>query len=355
MLTIAVVMSTPAFAGNWYDVTIPNDQGGITIGGDALLLQPSSTNTTFNTTDVFGGPVTARIQNTDFNRVDPTYHWGFDATLGYRIPCTGNDIMATWTSLSENSDSESATNPPFSTVTVTTSPTTKALIATTINYKNYVTDSTAEFEYNAVDLNLGQRINFGSRFLLRVFAGARYAQLEQNQKTTINRSGDTVTTTSSGVPVPGTAVTFTTTEQINEDSKFKGIGPEIGLQGRYCLGYGFGIDAGVISSILIGNVDSSEDDNTRTIFPTTTATNNHHTNNNSKANGVPSLDINLGLDYTYNFNNCSRSSVTLQGGYKTIHYWNVTRLVNNGAIFNSVNYATDVTFNGPYLGLRVDI
>lgn len=355
---IALGLSTPVLAECPFDVTIPNQQGGFTIGADALYLRPSSPNLTFETVDSFTttGLGTTNIvtnRNTDNSRINPSFHWGFDVFAEYRFPCTGNDVMATWTHLGETSDSKTAVQGSSSVASL--NPGTTVPIITQINYANYVTDSTAKFRYDAVDLNFGQKVNFGSRFLFRVFAGARYADLKQEQDANINRQGTIISFNSRTGDIVLPTTPFSTGEKISETSDFQGIGPEVGMEGRYCIGAGFGADVSAITSVLLGHVDSTEDDNTRTTFITVTQNTNHHSDNNHTIHAVPTLDINLGLDYTYNFNNCSRSSLVIQGGYKVIHYWDVTHFVNNGNIVGNVNDATGVNFDGPYLGLKINV
>ena len=71
----------------------------------------------------------------------------------------------------------------------------------------------------------------------------------------------------------------------------------------------------------------------------------------NKTRVVPALDASLGLDYTYNFNNCYRSSLVIQAGYKAINYFDVTHhILSNGG----PNNATNVGFDGPYLGAKVN-
>ncbi len=351
---IALGLSAPAFADCTFDVTVPNQQGGFTFGADGLYLRPSSSSTGFDvvdTTSVVTPSPNLTVINTDSNirRLDPKYHWGFDIVAGYRFPCTGNDIMATWTHLNDTRDSETTVTAPFS--------------VPGFNLTSYASDSSTQFRYDAVDLNFGQKVNFGSDFLFRMFAGARIAELKQDLNTTINSSGITT-----GVITP-TSVTNTTT--IDQSSKFQGVGPEIGIEGRYCIGAGFGADASLLTSILIGKLDNDLDiqDTQTTVFPGATPSTivaNTHRTNDFTTHGVPTVDINVGLDYTYNFNNCSRSSLVIQAGYKVVHYWDVIHLSRsgrndsgngNGGLSNDsgVNFTSNVNFDGPYLGFKVNL
>lgn len=329
---IALGLSAPVLADSSpFCVTVPNQQGGFTVGADLLWLRPHTPDLTYSTasTSVTTGLVTTNT--TTLSILNPSYHWAFDLMAAYRIPCTGNDITALWTHLSNKSDSASESH-HFS----STDP---------LDPRIDATDFSSTFKYDAVDLDLGQRVNFGDYFNFRMFAGLRGADVKQTFSKTL-----TATITIS--PLTGFAT-------LDQSSEFKGIGPQMGIEGRYCIGYGFGIDAGTTLSALVGRVDNSASTATFTLPTTTSSSNSISVDKKNRV--VPALDMNLGVDYTFNFNNCSRSSLVIQAGYKVIHYWDVNdRLISNTTAsfdpaLTGVNTAGSVSFDGPYLGLKVNV
>jgi len=339
---VALGLSAPVLADTCspFDVTVPNQQGGFTFGADALLMRGTSPDLGYITT--FGPATTAGAFTSSsgtISDVDTTYQWGFDAMVGYRIPGTGNDLTLSWTHLGNFDDSDS-TSVPFSGVVDETA----------------VTGSTnasgdVEYDYDAVDLDLGQRVNFGDYFQFRMFAGARWADVKQDLDTS---SGVTINTPA---VASGTVAAFT-----DNDSEFKGIGPQIGFDGRFCLGYGFGIDANLTASLLVGDVD--DDANISTIVITgadgVTSGTSTSVDDDSRDRVVPALDASLGLDYTYAFANCDRSFLTVQAGYKVINYFDATQnAVDVGALgggtFTLGNATTNVAFDGPYAGIKVNL
>lgn len=339
---IALGLSAPVFADtcNPFCVTVPNQQGGFTIGADALYLRPTAPNTSYNLTV---GQISALVTPASLalsvpltiNNIDPSYHWGYDITAAYRIPCTGNDVSATWTHLGETSDTA-------------TSPTFHGLVGDDERIDIDGT-STVRFKLDSVDLDVGQKVNVGDYFLLRMFAGVRFADLQQKKDSTF------VATNTDVPPEPGEP-THVTTVNLFQDSEFKGVGPQVGLDGRYCLGYGFGIDANLTGSLLVGHVDSSASLNaidtvTTGIVTTTDFALNVPIDGKNKQRVVPALDATLGVDYTYNFNNCYRSSLVIQAGYKAINYFDVTHHILSNA---GPNNATNVAFDGPYIGAKVN-
>lgn len=343
---LALGLSAPAFADtcNPFNVTVPNQQGGFTIGADALYLQPSVPNGAYNFTANTATTVTAPfITNGSINSVDPTYHWGFDVTAAYRICGTGNDISATWTHLSQNSDSDTVhlvgvVNP-----------------LTEVNGNADVTGS-LQFNYDAVDVDVGQRVNFGDYFQFRTFAGVRWAQVEDDS--TVNAIY------SSAVAIP----VIQSSQHFEQNSKFDGIGPQAGFDGRYCLGYGFGLDANLTASLLVGKTDNDVRYTQLPAAATTVASRVVDLTVNTKDRVVPAIDASLGLDYTYNFNNCDRSSLVIQAGWKVVNYFDAGNRVDDndvaalagttGLVTPGFGHGTDshnIAFQGPYAGVKVNL
>jgi len=319
---VALGLSAPVFADNCspFAVTVPNQQGGFTAAADALYLRPTAADLSYGIQvgNITGNPLTVPVT---INNVNPSYNWGFDVMAGYRIPCTGNDVTLGWTHLGETTDS-SSTSDPF--------------LPQVVDGVSFNQSSSVKFKYDAVDLDVGQRVNFGDYFNFRLFTGVRWADLEQNSNNSYSL-------------VDSVNRTNIVSLGINQDSEFKGVGPQLGLDGRYCLGYGFGLDAGATFSALIGHVDSS------TAIPVNVVNTNVlnvNIDQEKKNRVVPAMDANLGLDYTYNFNNAYRSSLVVQAGWKVINYWDVTHaLVSNVG----TNNASSVAFDGPYAGIKVNV
>lgn len=325
---IALGLSAPVFADSCcpsFCVTVPNQQGGFTVGADVYGLHPTASNNTFVATlgAITFVPPTLTIP-VNFHEIDTKYHWAFDITAGYRFPCSGNDVTATWLHYGESSDSTNVLTHPFG-----------------ISALNFDADGTAKFSLDSVDLDIGQRVNFGDHFNFRMFAGVRWADLEQKKEAVYTLSAPTVTPVS-------------IVDVLDQRSEFKGVGPQVGFDGRYCVGYGFGIDTTIVGSLLVGHTDRSADNIFSVVAPlgpifsvATPLTGD----SDSQGRVVPALDVSLGVDYTYNFNNCARSSLVVQAGYKVVNYWNASSLI----ISNGVNGSTDIGFHGPYLGLKVNV
>lgn len=352
---LTLTLSSPTFADvcNPFTVTVPNQNGGFSIGADALYLQPG---VSYGSFDISPTSTTATTTNGRINSVDPNYMWGFDVMAAYRIPCSGNDVTVMWTHLEQGSDSATKAIPGVAFTDETSNG--FGLPAGTYNV---VDRGDLQFNYDAVDLDVGQRANFGDYFQFRTFAGVRWTELTADSSF---RSAATATTlTDVGLSAASGVI------QAEQNSRFDGVGPQIGIDGRYCLGRGFGIDANVTTSLLIGSVDSDAQ-NIATATTTvvgaapTTATATLNLDADTQTRVVPAIDASLGLDYTYNFNNCDRSSLVIQAGWKVVNYFNVAQhIINvNGSSFippDSSSLArtsnNNVGFQGPYAGIKINM
>lgn len=289
-------------------------------------------------------------------------------------------------------------------------PTTLSLIVSPDDITRVAAKSS--FENNTWDLDFGQTMNVGCNFHLRWFGGLRYSRLKQTLDVAIDAVGSLVVdpldplssvfvTGSFTVEVPGTtpielvgtALVFfdgaaLVRDIVNQKSDFNGIGPRFGLSADYHLGGGFGITGSLSTSLLVGEVESSL--RTRvdvgSVLPEGEAIVNIPSigagigslidasgdaiaigdfpaeflelgfNHPDDTRIVPNIDAKIGLDWTYQFCNCSHSKLTIEAGYMVSHYFNaIDRLsvVEATAPEFRSRHTVDVSFDGPYVGVQV--
>ena len=127
------------------------------------------------------------------------------------------------------------------------------------------------------------------------------------------------------------------------------------MDARYCLSSGFGLDADLSTSLLVGRVDShfkaavTDTDDLPAVF--------FDSKNGSNTRVVPVLEAKLGGDYTYIMDCRCKSALVLEAGYQVTNYFNVSdvhaRVIDPlGASFLSTGSTGDVAFDGPYLGVK---
>lgn len=255
------------------------------------------------------------------------------------------------------------------------------------------------------DLTLGQTVDVGCNFRVRWFGGLRYSQLENKLDTRFETTftGDTPLTgiivagdelislddtVFAGATVLEDELSLTITDVFHHRSKFDGIGPRFGLDVNYNLGYCFGIVGSVSTSLLVGEVDNSfkefvaatgsftavgptgvsgitaqppgAETPVATAIPLFTSEFSTSTDltrlRYREHRIVPNIDAKIGLDWSYQFCNCSRSKITIEGGYSISHYFNANdRLIDFGLSEGDFGrqHNLDITFDGPYASVQI--
>lgn len=267
-------------------------------------------------------------------------------------------------------------------------------------------------ENHTWDLDFGQTINAGCNFKVRFFGGLRYSRLEHKQDTTFVTAFSGTSAPTPGVVITGdqlipvtppTAIfggaaalpvaldDVTVTDIFHRDSKFDGIGPRFGFDVAYHFGGGFGLVGNLSTSLLVGEIDNTFADRVVTdgVFtllgapvPATGITlgfpvglpaalidpavgvatpfgvdsgdlSFHHPDHTRV---VPNIDAKIGLDWTYQFCNCSRTKLTIEAGYLVSHYFNAIDRTTAVEALNpevSPNHTLDLSFDGPYVSVQV--
>jgi hypothetical protein len=314
-------------------VNVPCFDGGLTFGLAGLYLKPSTSS----------GLDYALISQYDdsngrwsssYRSVNPDHHLGYRVNIGYVFPGTGNDVNLSYTNYNnDNKDSIKGSN----------------LFATAFPERYLAANSKAKFEYQAVDFDFGQHMNIGCNTQIRFFGGLRYADLESRFNT------DYLDVRPQVSEPELDHINFYTTQK----SEFHGIGPRFGVDTRYRLGHGFGVVGQLATALLVGESNHNQYDYDLVA---------HYNSDYDIKEGVaykfddqtrvvPNLTAKLGLDYSYRFQNCNHTKVTLEAGYQVDHYFNsIDRLSVNAAQPEIRTRSTiDTSFEGPYLGVQIHI
>ncbi len=341
LIALAVLgLSTSAFADSI--VLVPSQKGGLKVGIDALYLRPGNSNLDYASNITFPARF---IEGYEQNKlVDPTYDWGFYAQVGYLFPCTGNDLTLGYTYLNANaSDASELGTSRNSRPVLSVLPVNQLLDDEGFNFTNNLVTSTASFDLNAVDLEGGQRFTTGA-FDIRMFAGVRYARLAQRLTADIP-DGFAFIGDSEGPYYDSQSFSST----------FRGIGPRIGADGRYCLSSGFGLDAHLGASLLVGNISSDYRNQFTANLSTPDSAFEAKSCNTNRL--VPNIDAKLGVDYTYAIPGCRKSAIVFEAGYQTTNYFNASDQptvvdTTSGTSFAYQNRTSDVSFDGIYFGVK---
>ncbi|QLH41488.1 MAG: hypothetical protein HWD59_01340 [Coxiellaceae bacterium] len=355
LAAIGLTASCGAFAAypaatNPTEVSVPQLQGGFTIGGSLFYLTPSSTDGDLNYSvlTTLNGAGAGQLFNTSstIESIDPGFSFGYGVNVGYIFPGTGNDVNLSY--FYYNGTGDDSVTPGANQFRIIDAAFLAGGLLGLDTTVGGTTSSTMADIINQVDLTFGQFINVGCRLSLHPFAGARFADIQRNFNTT--------TTANATLSSPLAEVPFTFTENdliaTQENSDFTGIGPLVGMDASYYVWNGIGVVGHFDTALLVGNIQDTLNTTTTAITTvigdpsvTTTAIANFQTNNNTVV--VPVVDAKLGLNWTYLFNNAHNSDMTLEVGYQVSNYFNAVEGIDGSS--------SDIGLNGPYANLTFRI
>ncbi len=322
LLSGFTVNTFAATAKSPIDVSVPCYNGGLTFGLAGLYLRPSSTGLEYSLTSQDVGNKNPIIQST-IDSINPHYDLGYRVNIGYVFPGTGNDVSLTHTYLNHRTKRA-------------------GVIKVDDEIAEMEVDAKARFKYLASDYDFGQHVDIGCRAHLRLLTGLRLAKIDSNYHALGKGKSNFVDPS------------VTSTGEINQSSRFLGIGPRFGSEFEYELGSGFGLVGQATGGLLVGKFKDTVTDHFLLGDVDHPILEETHINiYNGHTRVVPNLNAKLGLNYSYQFCNPTRTKLTIEAGYQVDHYFNSTGRTSNIESFRQ--RAVDTSFDGPYVGLQVHL
>lgn len=298
-LPLLALCSTSALAGtmgpvcNAENVGIPCTSGW-EVSGAALYLQDS-----YEGADHFG----QRLDSIQIGHYDRSngWGWGFMIDAGYHFG-KGKDLDVNW----YHQDTSPSFFIPAHTFQIAT---TSSGGDRFVNYKK---------NWDEVNLELGQLVDYGALSHVRYYAGFEYVNLKFNL--------DSIRANQ------GTAGTLRT-----RDSQYNGYGARAGAKGSY----GLLDNLYLYADGAIGLTAGGSTYRLRTIDYGTATT----TGDNVDASlTVPQLEAKLGGTFGYTI---AQGTLSLDAGWMWVNYFDPIIIVRN----NDINYY-NASFQGPYVGMK---
>ncbi len=161
-------------------LTVPELKPGIEFSGFINWLQPNNGDNLIYA--VLTDPLPSYSPHWQNEALSPGYRIGFNVGVRYIFNQSGHDAQLDWTSFRSNTNdaitapSNQGVPPPFA--------------YGPEGYGITTASSNVNFQYNDVNLDVGQYLQFGNNLMLRFFGGLSYAQITQNWNSTFYAQSD---------------------------------------------------------------------------------------------------------------------------------------------------------------------
>ncbi|KGP63364.1 membrane protein [Legionella norrlandica] len=324
-----------------FRVFIPNLKPGYEFSATAFYLQPGANNLGWGVITTVLPIPSPNWQVVTFN---PNYQAGFNLGGRYVFADSGSDVQFNWSHLRTNDTNNVFVNPtsqwisPFS--QTGTPPTPSGQITGVALLK--LAHSSLSFNYDAVNLDIGKFVNFGSKLQTRLFTGLGSAWIEEELISTFR-----------GFSLPILS--------LNNTSTYKGVGPRLGFHNSYNIKNGFNLVGQLAGAVLYGRMQPAQYQFTGTSEQLIIArifVNREGLANPSVNQLVPALDAKLGLSYLYALK--QGYELNFEAGYMGALYFNplssyetntnVIALDTGSLSTSSAKHTqSDFSIGGPYI------
>ena len=285
-------------------------------------------------------PIRGRTKDIDFK-----WDWGLRVGLGYNFEHDGWDLRGqyTWYDTCGSANTRAGAN--SSIVPLRGSSTIVATATASSNRFLYCASAKAQydFEYSAIDLELGRAYFISGKLSFRPHWGVKTAWIDQEQIT--RYTGGNIDATNS----PNTLGLQGNTVHIKDDCDFWGLGPRVGLDSKWHLGYGFSIFGNVSGALLFGHFDVEHRERY-----SANADNRIKLSANRHAFS-PTAQMQLGLRFDkYIHDNTQHIGVGL--GFEAQYWWRQNQMlkIDDAQVLKYERYSEDISMHGLTLDIQWD-
>ncbi len=304
VVAVIALSSGVAFAGamgpvcSAVNVTVPCESTAWDFGARALYFEPISTSGAYN--------YVAQNPNGNFVNYPNNWAWGFMIEGSYHYN-TGNDANLNWYHVNRSASKTISGSLVFPFATTPA---------------NTVGTVSSDPKWDAVNLEFGQRVDFGDNKNIRFHGGVQYVRAANSTSIAM-----------------GNGTTYI--NNMSANPTFNGFGPRLGTDMNYDWGNGLGVYANGAGAVLVGTAKTN-------ISSALSSTDLSFTNfgSNSQTVIAPELEAKLGIKYDYAM---AQGDLTLDLGWMWVNYFNVqSSLLSTGV--DVVN--ADFGLQGLYFGLK---
>jgi hypothetical protein len=326
------------------------DGEGLFILADILYWQTRVGGTEFAYTDqdpTASLPIRGRTKDMDFD-----WDWGLRIGLGYNFVHDNWDIRAvyTWFDTNGSNSTRSGVNssiiPLRGSSNITSDPTNPAIPPVPQFLYCTSAKSQYDFNYDAVDLELGRAYYISGKLSFRPHWGMKAAWMNQEQIIRYTGGSPDAAVNPTVVGLSGNTV------HIDDECDFWGIGPRVGFDTKWYLGYGFSIFGNLNGALLFGYFDVEHEEKYSGFI------NNKIKLDANRHAFSPTAQMQLGLRYdTYINNNKQHLGIGL--GFEVEYWWRQNQMLqidetNIVTASTYERYSEDVSMHGVTLNFQWD-
>lgn len=320
------------------DMGAIENKAGFEFSGSLLYLQPASSNLDYA---ILTSPLPVPTPNWAIQSIHTDYSPAFNLGAKYIFADAAHDIKLSWSHFKSNDAAAVQADPlqfvaPFFEVGPN---------AASIRQARGHT----KFDYDALNLDVGQLINYAQNMPIRLFGGVSGARLKQELVSVFqNNTPSTVSIRSLNA------------------SKYSGVGPRIGVEGAFNVYHHVNLTGQLAGAVLVGKMQPNThyQSSSPTLAGLGIGINNQGIRKSSTNEVVPELDAKLGLNYSFPFNNTA--VFTLEAGYMGAVYVNALTNYNPSSVVSPSQLGTiavatmiktqsNFSVQGPYLTASVKL
>lgn len=298
VLSSVLVFSSFSLYAGTMGMTHPCNQWQI--GGHALYLEAL-----FDAYSYSGNYVQDYPSNRDYVVYSPNWSWGFDLEASYLFN-QSNDVKLNWTHYGHQNNYQDG----------------RQYVAGSDSSVSSSGNSSVSPNWNWVNIEFGQSLNFNDRSKARLFAGVEYTRIALSKYVFQNMENDS-------------------SRIVNQALSFNGFGPRIGLDLNYLLQPCWSIYSIGGVGLPVGN----QSFNTSRTTSSVPLSYNHISNTGL----VPEIDIKLGTKYAYEMNH---GALSADIGWMWVNYFNSTLYLQSLSTTQRNPRYANFSLNGLYFGLK---
>ncbi|MDZ4821779.1 MAG: Lpg1974 family pore-forming outer membrane protein [Planctomycetota bacterium] len=298
----------PECGGAPVNVFVPNLVPGFEFSADLLYLRPGADNLGFATITTF-----LPLTNPQWavQTLEPEYQPGFTIGAAYALPSSvGKDIQVNWEHL-RTSDSSSVAVSDLSTQWISpfnqTGPSTSESANEVGIFHLKSADGQVEFDYDMINLVIGQTVNVGPHTQLRPYLGVSYVQLRQQLISRFHNNPNIVPVPPV-IAIPDPNLRYV---QLDNTSTYSGVGPRLGISSRNKLPHRFTFVGELSGAILAGWMQPAEYSFSGVFVD---AVDTEQISSSGVSQVVYTGDAKLGLGYLHTLDN--GSLLKIESGFK---------------------------------------